>query len=719
MSLASLPDQTDATVAARPLRRAVGQSSRFVALAPARVLDTRNGTGGTAGPLAPGSAITVQVGGVGGVPGSGVTAVAFNLTVTDTAAAGYVTAWPAGDAQPTASNINATAAGQTVPNLVIVTMPPSGVVSLFTQAGGHLIADVAGYWVAASAATSGRLVTLAPTRVLDTRDGTGAPGPLGPDQTIEVQLAGRGGVPTRGAAAVVLNVTATETAAAGYVTVWPTGRTRPQASVLNAPDTGSTVPNLVIVPIGRHGTVSFYSQAGTHLVADVAGYFTNGFGANTTTGLFVPVTPQRVLDSRNGQPVGRFWPSQRRDIPVAGIGDVPGPGVGAAILNITGTEAAGAGYVTAYPAATVLPNASNLNLDGPGATRANLALVPLGIQGRVSLFSQSGTQLIADVSGYFVGATVAPSPGVPLVAPPPPAPPVIPPPLLASRSTCTNYGGFGFDTRIDVNPGLATLLAPIDWRAVDLATVQYLAATFMWNSGPLAAYVGSRTDFNDWMASQYSEHSPASRSALLFSAWLATAYHETIHVLQAGCLVSSASTGYLAPRLGPSQSVILGDVRARINLYAPPGTASSYCRGGALAAADLYLDPVNGLADQGLESQLWEINAYVLELEFEVGLSAAIGEYLPGDPLNLSIISAKLHQLARYLEASRSTWTAMRSRGVAVTVADQWNLAVRWWRPRNPVANSRPCWDLAFGPDSMVIAEFTGGLAGTVAPPRP
>ena len=87
----------------------------------------------------------------------------------------------------------------------------------------------------------------------------------------EVVVAGRGGVPTD-ASAVVLNVTVTGAQAAGFVTVYPCGTPRPNASNLNFA-TGSTIPNLVIAKVGAGGKVCLFTSAGTHLIADVNGYF--------------------------------------------------------------------------------------------------------------------------------------------------------------------------------------------------------------------------------------------------------------------------------------------------------------------------------------------------------------------------------------------------------------------------------------------------------------
>ena len=113
----------------------------FEAVAPARVLDTRSGT-----PLAARATGAIQVTGRGGVPASGVLAPVMNLTVTQPKAAGNLTAFPNGTAEPTASNLNFVA-NQTIPNLAITKIGVSGRVAAKNNSPAtlHLIADVFGY----------------------------------------------------------------------------------------------------------------------------------------------------------------------------------------------------------------------------------------------------------------------------------------------------------------------------------------------------------------------------------------------------------------------------------------------------------------------------------------------------------------------------------------------------------------------------------------------
>ena len=121
---------------------------------------------------------------------------------------------------------------------------------------------------------TGRYTSIVPARVLDTRAGSSASaGPVGPGATVDLAVAGRGGVPEAGVSAVVLNVTVAEPTATTYLTLFPSGALRPLASNLNATP-GQTVANLVVAKVGAGGKVSLYNDAGTaHVVADVVGWY--------------------------------------------------------------------------------------------------------------------------------------------------------------------------------------------------------------------------------------------------------------------------------------------------------------------------------------------------------------------------------------------------------------------------------------------------------------
>ena len=215
-------------------------TAAFTPLLPARLLDTRAGKpaapGSPKGLVAPNGSVDVQVTGQGGVPDTGVYAVVLNVTIAQSTARGFVTAFPKGASQPTASNINVTGALQNAPNSVIVPVGDDGQVTIYTSGGGHLITDVFGYFEQTGSASAGRLIGVSPSRIFDTRPEKPEPGPKGkvpPDGTIEVTVTGTNGVPSTGVSAVVLNVTAANATARGFVTVYPGDQDRPETSNLN------------------------------------------------------------------------------------------------------------------------------------------------------------------------------------------------------------------------------------------------------------------------------------------------------------------------------------------------------------------------------------------------------------------------------------------------------------------------------------------------------
>ena len=176
----------------------------------------------SASALVANAALELQVGGVAGVPADALAAT-LNVTVTNPAAAGFVTVWPCGAPRPDASNLNYVA-GQNVPNLVIAKLGTGGKVCFYSMVATDLIADVAGFFPA----TSDYAPITNPTRILDTRNGTGSPATkVGANATLELQVGGVAGVPAD-ALAATLNVTVTNPAAAGFVTVWPCGAPQPR-----------------------------------------------------------------------------------------------------------------------------------------------------------------------------------------------------------------------------------------------------------------------------------------------------------------------------------------------------------------------------------------------------------------------------------------------------------------------------------------------------------
>jgi hypothetical protein len=235
----------------------------FVGMAPARALDTR--VSGT--PMAPDSTIDVPLAGTLGVPADA-TAVALSVTATEPTSWGWLTAWPTGDTQPLASNLNFLA-GQTVANSVVVGVGDGGMVSLYNAIGTtEVVVDVMG-WFDASLPNGG-FTPVTPTRILDTRSGA----PVTSAAPYELEVVGSGPVPAMGVTTVALNVTVTEPSTWGWLTVFPTGAPKPLSSNLNFLG-GETVAVQVLAQVGAGGKVSLAVDpyVAAHLVVDVVGWY--------------------------------------------------------------------------------------------------------------------------------------------------------------------------------------------------------------------------------------------------------------------------------------------------------------------------------------------------------------------------------------------------------------------------------------------------------------
>ena len=290
-------------------------------------------------------------------------------------------------------------------------------VTAYDGAGDYASNSVTGVQTAGSEYTA-----YGPTRILDTRKGLGAAtAPVATKHTLKLQVTGAGlaasPIPS-GITAVVLNVTSTDSTGNGYLTVY--GDEDAYGDSVSVPTTsnlnfraGQTVPNLVVVPVGSNGVVDVYyysAKAGatTHVVADVAGYFTAG-----NTSEYASITPARILDTRKGIGTGtvaKIPANGSITLTVAGSGGgkVPSSGVTALAMNLTAVGSTRLGVITAYPAGESLPTVSNVNF-AAGETVANMSVVPLGTNGQIVFHNTSSgpVDLLADVFGYYTTASVA------------------------------------------------------------------------------------------------------------------------------------------------------------------------------------------------------------------------------------------------------------------------------------------------------------------------
>ena len=219
------------------------------------------------------------------------------------------------------------------------------------------------------------------------------------------QVTGRGGVPAN-ATAVTGNLTVTGQTSNGFLFIGPVATNNPTSSTLNFP-LGDDRANGVTVALGAGGTLSVTYVAPTpgptaHVIFDVTGYFVPDMSGAT----YVPLTPARLLDSRNGTGLaGPFSSHVARTFQVTGRGGVPADAT-AVTGNLTVTGQTSHGFLFLGPVATNNPTSSTLNFP-LGDDRANGVTVALGGGGTLSVTYVAPNpgptaHVIFDVTGYFV-----------------------------------------------------------------------------------------------------------------------------------------------------------------------------------------------------------------------------------------------------------------------------------------------------------------------------
>jgi hypothetical protein len=396
-------------------------ASAYNPVTPYRVLDTRFGLGFPLRKVNAGEAFTLQL---TNVP-AGSSAVVLNLTVTAPATPGFVTIYPTGVPVPNASSINVDFAGQTIANLVTVPIGSGGTVDIYSQPAADLIADVQGYYTPKATASAGLFVPVTPTRLLDTRQPNSIhAGPVTAGGQVDLDIGGLSGLPAD-ATAAALKVTVTESAASGFWTVFPTGDGLPTASNLNVEGVGGTIANQVITRLNG-GRASVFSQSGGQLVVDLVGWFTGPTTPESDVGLFVPVSPARLLDSRVAPLGAQPGHNRTAEVPVAGRFGLPATGIGAVVVNATVTNTTAAGFFSLWPARTYRPTASSLNATRAGQTIANHVITPVSAAG-FGFYTENGAHLLVDIAGWYTGVEALPvlPPHIPLTGPagPPPTSP--------------------------------------------------------------------------------------------------------------------------------------------------------------------------------------------------------------------------------------------------------------------------------------------------------
>ena len=368
---------------------------QFVAVTPCRLVDTRPPNG--SGPILGGTSQNFPIPQEGGcnIPTSAA-AYSLNVSVVPQHGLGYLTIWPAGEGRPVVATLNSLD-GRIKADAAIVPAGANGAVSIYVTDTTNVILDINGYFAPVSGSTLA-FYPLAPCRVADTRSSSYPQG-LGPpflpghtERQFPILNAASCNIPSS-AEAYSLNFSVVPHGGLGYLTVWPTGQTRPLVSTLNDVP-GTIIANAALVPAGASGKVSVYPSNDTDLIIDINGYFAPA-GAGGLS--LYAVAPCRVIDTRQlGPPFsGTLTP------PVNVSGSFCGPPATAQayVFNATVVPSGPLGYLTLWPDGTGRPTVSTLNaLDG--SITNNMAIVPSS-NGKVDAYASGITQLILDISSYF------------------------------------------------------------------------------------------------------------------------------------------------------------------------------------------------------------------------------------------------------------------------------------------------------------------------------
>ena len=258
--------------------------------------------------------------------------------------------------------------------------------------------------IAGSSPIALQFVPVAPCRLLDTRPQYGGSGPIQGGTSRDLVISQLGGchIPTT-AAAYSLNVTVVPQGLLGYLTIWPTGESRPISSTLNSD--GRVKADAAIVIAGSQGAVSVYVTNTTNLVLDINGYFEPTDGSTLA---YYPLKPCRVADTRNANgPLGgpHLTTGQERDFPIldASACDIPSSAQ-AYSLNFTVVPRSDpVETFTAWRYGQPRPVSSTLNAP-TGTVVANAAIVSAGTGGEIATWATNDTDLVIDIDGYFAPA---------------------------------------------------------------------------------------------------------------------------------------------------------------------------------------------------------------------------------------------------------------------------------------------------------------------------
>jgi hypothetical protein len=248
-----------------------------------------------------------------------------------------------------------------------------------------------------------RFTAVNPTVALNTA--TAPASPIAANGGTKTVTLGTGQGVASGATAVVLNVTVSGSTAAGKITVYPAGVTKPSAEHLNF-TAAAEVSNQVVVPLGagaNAGKIVLHNSATStaQLVVHVVGYY------KPDTGTYFTATNKRALQTSTA-PATPLAAAETRTIQIGGTTTpalgIPGAAT-AVVLNVTATSATASGYLTVFPKGGIKPGVKSVNFTA-GKISTNLVTVAVGTGlangGGISIYNSAGsTNVTVDVVGYY------------------------------------------------------------------------------------------------------------------------------------------------------------------------------------------------------------------------------------------------------------------------------------------------------------------------------
>jgi hypothetical protein len=330
---------------------------------------------------------------------------------------GYLYAWPTGTAQPTSSTL-ASSPGNTSDNVAMTQVGTGGQISFLSMSTNptDLTVDVEGYVTDNTHATAGATyVPLTQTRVVSSPTGLGRSTPLTsaePNGYWNFTILGKGGLPTTGVAAVVMNLAAGDnsTTSPAQLDVGTGGADPSFASWKTFTYPGFAADQLAVVAPDSLGRIAL-STNGTsvNVWIDVQGYYLSA-SAGGGGDAYVPVAPTRIVKTAIGLGIpNTLAAAGTTSVPITGVAGVPTTGVGAVALSLTTEGATAPGYDVMWADGVGRPGTSTV-VAIPGMPNSNLAYVRPGTDGKMAVYSSTSNDLIADVEGYFQIPTV---PGIP------------------------------------------------------------------------------------------------------------------------------------------------------------------------------------------------------------------------------------------------------------------------------------------------------------------